>query len=507
MSENPILAAVEDALSSSGGSDASEGSGGSGGHPLHRRIELPEDVHEDGAALLCEVREWLERHVIVMQPGDLDVLTLWAAHTHMSERLYSTPRLQIDSAVPGSGKTTVLEHLERLTFRAVNAASLSSPALLARLVAEEPRTLLLDEVDRTLDPKKEGVGELLAILNSGYKRGGSRPTLLPVKGGGWEAAELSTFAPVAMAGNQPNLPDDTRTRIIRVLLLPDWEGRAEESDWEAKEVEASTLGARLARWARHADVSHRPQMPEGVTGRFREKWQPLARVAHAAGGHWLERVLALAARDVEQARVDREEGLAVEKPHVVLLRHILEPEVWPEDTPFMRTQELVNALVLHHPETWGAESSYGKDLTAQRLGRMLTNAFSVRSTVLDRANKNSPRGYRRDQFRAASTALTPTSGGSPAVHTTTLPEPPERPEPPEPPEPTPPQRPSPGVRPTPTGPTCPECGELLTDPGALTRCRPKHGRCFDCGAPVTTPGDTVCARHEREPLDDDETLL
>lgn len=393
----------------SGGSGGSGASDASEGPPVHRGIELPEEVCEDGAALLNEVRAWLARHIIVMTDGDLDILTLWAAHTHLSRELYTTPRLQIDSPVPESGKTTVLEHLERLSYKAVMASSISSPALLARLVGNDPRTLLLDEVDRTLDPKKEGVGELLAILNSGYKVGGRRPTLMPAKGGGWEAVELSTFAPVVMAGNQPVLPDDTRTRIIRVLLLPDWEGRAEESDWEIKEEPASILGARLARWARHvtADVAHRPVMPPGCKSRFREKWQPLARVAHAAGERWLDVVLELAADDVEQVRRDREEGLAVEKPAVLLVRHILAS--WPDRQRFWRTTELVDALILDHPEVWGTESAYGRTLTAQRLGRMLANNYSIRSTTRDSADKNSPRGYRLAQFEATEAALRPRS--------------------------------------------------------------------------------------------------
>lgn len=420
------VAAVQ--LARSGGSDGSGRSGGSEGV-----VAVTSGTTlgaQDGAALLDDVREWLGRFITVMHAGDLDLLTLWAAHTHLAPALYTTPRLQIDSAVPESGKTTVLEHLERLTYRPVLASSISSPALLARLVGNDPRTLLLDEVDRTLDPKKEGVGELVAILNSGYKVGATRPTLMPVKGGGWEPAELSTFAPVAMAGNQPALPDDTRTRIVRVLLLPDWQGQAAESDWETIDDPARVLGGRLAAWAEQVRerVAYRPEMPPGVTGRFREKWQPLARVAHAAGGRWPQAAAALAAADVAQVREDREAGLVRQRPHVVLLRHV--HEVWPIGQEFSRTGDLVEALIASHPDVWGQESAYGKDLTAQRLGRMLVDHYGIRTGQADPADKNSPRGYRRVQFGAAERALTRSVGSSGAPV-----EPPEPPEPPRPPEP------------------------------------------------------------------------
>jgi hypothetical protein len=371
------------------------------------------EVAEIGGRLLDEARAWLARHIVVMRDGDLDVLTVWAAHTHLATRLYTSPRLQIDSPVPESGKTTVLEHLERLAFRPLQASSLSSPALLARVIGDSPRTILLDEVDRTLDPKKDGVGEIVAILNSGYKVGGTRPTLVPVKGGGWEAEEFSTFAPVVLAGNQPQLPDDTRTRIIRVLLLPDWRGTAEESDWELKDAEARELGERLALWATAVDVTARPSLPAGVTGRFREKWLPLARVANAASPKWLESVRALAADDVEQVRLDREEGLAVEKPAVLLLRHII--QLWPEGEPFWPTTRLIADLIAAHPDVWGAASSYGKDLTPHRLGRMLGSAYGIRPARRDSADKDSPRGYRRAHFGSAESALTARSA---ALHPT-----------------------------------------------------------------------------------------
>ena len=43
------------------------------------------------------------------------------------------------------------------------------------------------------------MGELIGIINSGYRYGATRPVLIPVKGGGWEASEMSTYAPVVMA--------------------------------------------------------------------------------------------------------------------------------------------------------------------------------------------------------------------------------------------------------------------------------------------------------------------
>lgn len=341
--------------------------------------------------VLDRVRTWLGRFILTAHDGDLDLLTLWAAHTHLCFETYTTPRLVIDSPVPGSGKTTVLEHLYRLCLHPVQAASLSSPAMLARLLDVELRTILVDEVDRNLNPKKEGVEDLIAVLNSGYKRGGTRPVLVPTKDG-WNVKEMPTFSPVAMAGNAPNLPEDTRSRTIRVLLLPDLEGRVESSDWEEIDADANDLGTALTAWAdevRDVVRTVRPLLPEGCTGRSKERWSPLRRVAEAAGGHWPATADALIRRDLIEAEMDREDNMTATPPAVKLLRDIY--EVWSGDEHFTATTVLVTELILHDPAQWGPDSPYGRALTVQRLGRMLAQGFKVHS---DRQG-DSPRGYYR----------------------------------------------------------------------------------------------------------------
>lgn len=356
-----------------------------------------EQAAQTGAELLEDVRDWLATYIHTVTETDLDLLTLWVVHTHLVNETYTTPRLQLDSPVPGSGKTTCLEHIQRLSHRPVQMASLTSAAMLTRMLDAEQRTILIDEADRSLNQDKDGVAELLAVLNSGYKRGGTRPVLVPGKNGQWDVKEMPTYAPVAMAGNNPNLPEDTKSRIIRVLLLPDLDGSVEESDWELIEEDAIALRERIAKWAdsvRDSLKASRPDLPDGIRGRFREKWLPLKRVAVQAGASWPETVDSLAVQDKEEYLMDKMDGLHKEAPQAALLKNIY--GIWPGDSVgFLPTTELISRLVAAHPAVWGVDGPFNKELTAQRLGKMLAQGYKIHSR---REHRTGPRGYAHADF-------------------------------------------------------------------------------------------------------------
>lgn len=381
----------------------SGGSDGSVGYPTSTdsdgsTVLTVQSVTRDRVAALApgEVLDLLVEHfaryVRPLHVEDLAVLALWTAHTHLGVECYTTPRLMLDSPLPESGKTTTLEHLARLAHAPVQMGSVSTPAMLARLLdagGEGSRTLLIDEVDRNLSPDRDGVGDLLAILNSGYKRGATRPTTVPVKGGGWEVAELPTFAPVALAGNSPRLPLDTASRTIRVLLVPDRDGVVSPSDWEDIEDDARDLAELLAAWAdsvRATFHDDRPEVPAGLSGRNRERWYPLLRVAHAAGGDWPALTLDLITRDLEMLRQEREDDVTTYPPAIRVLQDIA--NVWPPGEAFVTTKRLCAMLAGNYPDEWGATSPFGKDITPQRLGRMLGRGHRVFSERRDQE-----RGY------------------------------------------------------------------------------------------------------------------
>ena len=341
-------------------------------------------------------RSWFQRFIIPMRDDDLDTLALWTIHTWLTPETYTSPRLLIDSPMPGSGKTTTLEHLGKLCLRPVQMASVTSPAIISRMLNIEVRTILIDEVDRTLDPKKPGIGDLIAILNSGYKVGGVRPVLVPLKGGGWDPQEHSTFSPVALAGNTPHLPDDTRSRCIVVRLMPDNQNRAEHSDWEWIEDDALALAERIknaTEAVRDQVKQARPELPPGCHSRHRERWNPLAKIASVAGGYWADKIQDLITRDLALAAEAAENGESSKSPGIQLAHDLF--EIFGDAPRFESSNDLVRLLIRLNPESWSMASPMGKDLTPKRLGSILNRSFGIYS---QRIGANT-RGWHSNQFR------------------------------------------------------------------------------------------------------------
>jgi hypothetical protein len=255
------------------------------------------------------------------------------------------------------------------------------------------RTILIDEAHRSLRPDRPGVEDLIGIINTGYRFGATRPVLVPAKGGGWDASEMPTFAPVAMAGNNPNLAPDTVSRQLRVLLMPDIDGIVEDSDWEQLANEVKVLSDRIAAFADAVRDDVRGmavELPTGCIGRAKEKWRPLARVAEAAGGDWPGIVNRLIAVNLAEEAAEREAGLKTLPAGVVLMTNLY--AIWPTSKYFKPTRDLVPELIEYNPAYWGADGAYGKALTEHRFGRLMSQAAKMTSI---RPGGRGPRGYLR----------------------------------------------------------------------------------------------------------------
>ena len=345
----------------------------------------PNPAPADGAAVLDEIGAFVSRFNAFPDEHCVPALALWYAHTHAIEHFYVTPRLIVSSAEPGSGKTRVLEVAQYLVHAPEMTISASTAALF-RMVSAAPLTILFDEVDAIFNPKNGGNYEdLRAMLNAGYKRSA---TIARCVGDAkaMKVQRFAVYAACALAGIAGHMPDTITTRAITIHMKrrrPD--ERVEPFKTRRIEAEAEPLRDRLAGWVgslgdRLDDVE--PEMPDGVTDRAAEIWEPLVAIADAAGGHWPETARAACAHFVHNA--DPHKGslgirLLADLRDLYQTRH----------ADRLPTGAILEALQGMDEAPWA--DLYGKPLDARRLAKEL-GRYGVEPTVY-KAEGKPTRGY------------------------------------------------------------------------------------------------------------------
>ncbi|WP_367134733.1 DUF3631 domain-containing protein [Saccharothrix sp. HUAS TT1] len=351
---------------------------------------LPTDSTEgagrqlDGARVLDDVREFLARFSAFPHEHCAPMLALWYAHTWAVEHFYVTPRLVLSSAEPGSGKTRVLE-VGQYLVKSPEMTFSASPAALFRMVSYAPITILFDEVDAIFAKNGSGNEDLRALLNAGYKRSA---TVARCKGdaNNMVVERFAVYAPAALAGIAGGMPATITTRAITVNLR---RRRRDEQVEAFRErlvaIESAPIREALAEWM--AGVGEEvgaatPVMPEGVTDRPAEIWEPLLAIADAAGGHWPDTARAACRYFVEEAtKVPVSDGIRL----LADLRTLFSER----RTDRMSTAEILLALHALDESPWS--DFHGKPLNAHGLAAEL-RTYGVRVKTF-KHNGASAKGY------------------------------------------------------------------------------------------------------------------
>jgi hypothetical protein len=304
-------------------------------------------------------------------------LALWYAHTHIADRFYVTPRIVLDSAEPGSGKTRVLEVAQYLVAQPEMTIS-ATPAALFRLVSTGPITILFDEVDAIFNAKTGGANEdLRALLNAGYKAGATVARCVG-DAKNMKVQRFKVYAPAALAGIAGGMPATITTRAITIHMRRLRNDDQVDEFWEEDaEREARPIRDALHAWmVASADqiATTRPAVPAGVRDRPAEIWRPLIAIADAAGDHWPTTV-----RDACRHFVlgsgpqTTSDGTRL----LVDLRHVFTDR----DTDRMATVDILPALIEMEESPW-ADLGSGKPLDARRLAREMAR-YGVRPVTFD----------------------------------------------------------------------------------------------------------------------------
>ncbi|MET8905130.1 DUF3631 domain-containing protein [Streptomyces sp. NPDC004538] len=325
----------------------------------------------DGATLLNEVEAFHRRFNVFPHEAAYVAVALWDAHAHLLDCFDSTPRLAFLSPEPGSGKSRALEVVETLVPQPMTAVNASAAALFRSVSNPSGRpTILFDEIDTIFGPKAGDNEELRGFLNAGHRRTGVTYRCIG-DGGNQTVQAFPSYCAVAVAGLGA-LPDTIMTRSVVIRMRRRARNETVES-FRARlhEAEGHKLRDRLAQWteqARDSVMGAWPEMPDGVTDRPADVWEPLLAIADAAGGDWPVRAREACVTLVAASKANDKGSLGV-RLLSDLRDHVM---VGIDRLPTVAILDRLNAL---DDAPWA--DLHGKPLDNRRLGKMLAEYMTA----------------------------------------------------------------------------------------------------------------------------------
>ncbi|MCL2287947.1 MAG: hypothetical protein FWC33_02025 [Candidatus Bathyarchaeota archaeon] len=258
--------------------------------------------YESEASLYAEVRDFIVKHLDVPNELYYDVYTCFTFATWRTEDFKVVPYIFFLGPM-ASGKTRGLECFHQLCYRSIMSTSIS-PAALFRIVAAWHPTLLLDETEIY---NKENKTEVLALLNSGYKKGQCAIRIKDNEQGNLDIAFFDVFGFKALAGTQ-ELVDTLQSRcIITAMSKAIRQVNMFVDEVKAQELRNKLLTYRFRNLGKIDNdmlLSFQQENPDFRNGRVIELFVSLLQVAPTLG---VKQNLLCLMRQITQSRLDAEQ--------------------------------------------------------------------------------------------------------------------------------------------------------------------------------------------------------
>jgi hypothetical protein len=238
--------------------------------------------------LFNEIKAHITRYVVFSQPEDVDVIALWVMHTWVADLFDFTPYIYLHSPVMRCGKTQVHRVVEPLVKNPLRTCNISESALFREIADSQP-TLLWDEIDSIFGNRKasETNENKRALLNAGYERG-IRAIRMERSGSGFEKVTYDPFCPKILAGIG-QLPETIVDRSISILIHRRLKTQSCQKYRRKDRDLAKSIRDALKTWSANVELrktlqASRPEMPDCLTDRQEDIWEPLLAIADSIGG-------------------------------------------------------------------------------------------------------------------------------------------------------------------------------------------------------------------------------
>lgn len=326
-----------------------------------KRETLTKDVpayegNVNGLDLVNELITIIKQHVILREEEAI-AIAYWLLQTYNLKSFPYAPRLLIISPEKRCGKTTLLQLLEMLSYKAWSVGN-CTPAVLYKVIEQEQPTILMDEADSFFNNNND----MRNIINVGFqdKFGVARSG-----GKNFETIKnYNVFAMMAIAAIN-NLPDTIMDRGIKISMrrklpsektLPLRE-RVYQTQFELIKSKCRKLMLEIGDAAGKniiEDIS-------GLNDRACDVWEGMISIATILGDK--ERVVKAA------VKLSRDASSDSESIKNILLKHIL--QIFKKYSFFdIASATLIDELIAIEEGPWG-EINKGRPLTAHKLAYLL----------------------------------------------------------------------------------------------------------------------------------------
>lgn len=342
------------------------------------------------AQVLDEVVEVILRYV-VMDIEQAHAVALWIALTWFITEVEVAAILIINAPEKACGKSQLLTIVGYLVSRPLQAAN-STASFLFRAITTWRPTILIDEADTFI---REDI-ELKGLINAGHTRANAFVGRTVSVGDGHEPRLFDVWSAKAFAGIalEKHFPDATMSRGIVIGLRRKLPHEKVDRLRHAGTAAFSVLASKLARFADdYADQvrAARPHMPDELSDRAQDNWEPLVAIAQCAGAEWLQRATTAALK----LCVASESMASTGNELLADIKDVFDGRVGTK----ISTVDLIAALCGDPEKAW-ATYNRGHPLSPRQLSKQL-EPYGIRPKTVRMSFGKTPKGYDVAQFDEA----------------------------------------------------------------------------------------------------------
>jgi len=327
---------------------------------------------------------------IVLDKYQAQLAALWVCACWFVDVIHAAPIALINAPEKACGKTLLLTVLGKLAPRAALASGIS-PSVLFRMIEAYQPTLFIDEIETVLKDNDD----LRGLINAGHTRDSAYVWRSVAKGRDFEPKCFTVWGMKSIAGiNAIKLAETVTSRSIIFELRRKKKDEPVQRLRQAEPDLFSTLASKLARFGE--DYSQqvrdaRPALPEALSDRDQDNFEPLLSIANVAGGHWPDTALKAALRISGTALTVR--SIANE------LLGDIQKIFRQKKIEKISSADLITALCEDEESAW-ITYERGQPITPRRLARLL-KSYNIASKNLRFNNKSGIKGFELGQFTDA----------------------------------------------------------------------------------------------------------